>query len=41
MNLGDFEIRVNLHFNRDEVALLAQDLKKLSEILDGHVRGAM
>jgi hypothetical protein len=41
MNFGDFEIGVNLCLNRDEVTFLAQDLKKLSEILDGHVRRAM
>jgi hypothetical protein len=40
MNLGDFEIRVHLRFNRDEVTLLAQDLKKLSKVLNGHVRRA-
>ena len=41
MNFGDFEMRINLCLNCEEVTLLAQDLKKLSKILDGHVRRAM
>ncbi len=40
MDFSDFKVRIDFCINRNEVAFLAQNLKKLSEVLNGHVRRA-
>ena len=41
MDFSDLEARIDFGINRDEVAFLAQNLKKLSKVLNGHVRRAI